>query len=55
MRVQEVRGMQATLAEKLVAKGIKTADDLLKAGKTPAPARNWRRRSVWMKSRCWSC
>jgi len=36
MRVQEIRGMQATLAEKLVAGGIKSADDLLAAGKTPA-------------------
>jgi predicted flap endonuclease-1-like 5' DNA nuclease len=39
MRVQEVRGMEATLAEKLVARGIKTADDLLKAGKTSAARR----------------
>jgi predicted flap endonuclease-1-like 5' DNA nuclease len=36
MRVQEIRGMQAALAEKLVAGGIKSADDLLAAGKTPA-------------------
>ncbi len=36
MRVQEVRGMGATLAEKLVASGIKTTEDLLAAGKTPA-------------------
>jgi predicted flap endonuclease-1-like 5' DNA nuclease len=36
MRVQEIRGMQATLAEKLVAGGIKSADELLAAGKTPA-------------------
>ncbi len=36
MRVREIRGLGATLAEKLVAEGIKTAEDLLKAGKTPA-------------------
>jgi predicted flap endonuclease-1-like 5' DNA nuclease len=36
MRVQEIRGMQASMAEKLVAAGIKSADDLLTAGKTPA-------------------
>ena len=36
MRVQELRGMQATMAEKLVAAGIKSSDDLLAAGKTPA-------------------
>ena len=36
MRVQEIRGMQATLAEKLVATGVKTSEDLLQAGKTPA-------------------
>jgi predicted flap endonuclease-1-like 5' DNA nuclease len=36
MRIQEIRGMQASLAEKLVAGGIKSADDLLAAGRTPA-------------------
>ena len=36
MRVQELRGMQTTMAEKLVAAGIKSSDDLLTAGKTPA-------------------
>ncbi len=36
MRVREIRGLEATLAEKLVAGGIKTAEDLLAAGKTPA-------------------
>lgn len=36
MRVQEIRGMEATVAQKLVAAGIKTAEDLLTAGKTPA-------------------
>lgn len=36
MRVQEVRGMEATLAAKLVAGGIKTSEELLAAGKTPA-------------------
>ena len=36
MRVQELRGMQASLAEKLVAGGIKSSDDLLAAGKTPS-------------------
>jgi predicted flap endonuclease-1-like 5' DNA nuclease len=35
MRVHEIRGMEATVAEKLVAAGIKTAEDLLTAGKTP--------------------
>jgi predicted flap endonuclease-1-like 5' DNA nuclease len=36
MRVQELRGMKAAMAEKLVAAGIKSADDLLTAGKTSA-------------------
>ncbi len=36
MRVQEIRGMEASVAEKLVASGIKTAEALLEAGKTPA-------------------
>jgi predicted flap endonuclease-1-like 5' DNA nuclease len=36
MRVREIRGLGATLADKLVAEGIKTAEDLLAAGKTPA-------------------
>lgn len=36
MRVQEVRGMEAALAEKLLASGIKTSEALLAAGKTPA-------------------
>ena len=36
MRIQELRGMKAAMAEKLVAAGIKSADDLLAAGKTPA-------------------
>jgi predicted flap endonuclease-1-like 5' DNA nuclease len=36
MRVQEIRGMEATVAQKLVAAGIKTAEELLTAGKTPA-------------------
>lgn len=36
MRVQEIRGMESTLAEKLVACGIKTSEDFLAAGKTPA-------------------
>ena len=36
MRVHEIRGMEVTVAEKLIAAGIKTAEDLLTAGKTPA-------------------
>lgn len=36
MRVHEIRGMEATVAEKLVAVGIKTSEDLLTAGKTLA-------------------
>jgi len=36
MRVQEVRGMEASLAEKLVSSGVKTSEELLAAGKTPA-------------------
>ena len=36
MRVQEIRGMGSTLAEKLIASGIKTSEDFLAAGKTPA-------------------
>ncbi len=36
MRVHEIRGIQATTAEKLVAAGITTSDALLEAGKTPA-------------------
>lgn len=35
MRVQEVRGMEAALAQRLVAAGIKTSEELLSAGKTP--------------------
>ncbi len=36
MRVQEIRGMEASVAAKLVASGIKTSEALLAAGKTPA-------------------
>ncbi|MCX7706596.1 MAG: DUF4332 domain-containing protein [Anaerolineae bacterium] len=39
MRVHEIRGIQATTAEKLVAAGITTSDALLEAGKTPAGRR----------------
>jgi len=35
MRVDEIRGVEAPVVDKLNALGIKTADDLLKAGKTP--------------------
>jgi hypothetical protein len=36
MRVQEVRGMEAALAAKLAASGIKTSEELLAAGMSPA-------------------
>jgi hypothetical protein len=36
MRVEEIRGMEVAVVEKLNALGIKTAEDLLTAGKTPA-------------------
>lgn len=36
MRVQELRGMQASIAAKLVSEGIKTSEALLEAAKTPA-------------------
>lgn len=36
MRVQEIRGIEATLAEKLVSVGIKTSEEFLTTGKTPA-------------------
>ena len=36
MRVHEIRGIQMSTAEKLVAAGVKTSDDLLAAGKTAA-------------------
>lgn len=36
MQVQKIRGMDATVAAKLVAEGIRTSEVLLAAGKTPA-------------------
>ena len=36
MRVHEIRGIQVNVAEKLAAEGLKTAEVLLKAGRTPA-------------------
>jgi predicted flap endonuclease-1-like 5' DNA nuclease len=36
MRVNEIRGIQASTAEKLAAEGVKTADQLLESGKTAA-------------------
>jgi len=36
MRVDEIRGVGTAVVEKLNALGIKTDEDLLKAGKTPA-------------------
>ncbi|PKO21550.1 MAG: DUF4332 domain-containing protein [Chloroflexi bacterium HGW-Chloroflexi-1] len=35
MRVHEIRGIQASVAEKLAAEGLKTAEALLAAGRTP--------------------
>lgn len=36
MRINEIRGIQMSTAEKLAAEGIKTSDQLLAAGKTAA-------------------
>jgi len=36
MRVHEIRGIQVNVAEKLTTAGLKTADVLLEAGRTPA-------------------
>jgi len=35
MRIDEIRGIEDTVVEKLSSLGIKTAEDLLAAGKTP--------------------
>ncbi len=36
MRVPAIRGIQTSTAEKLLAEGIKTSEDLLEKGRTPA-------------------
>lgn len=40
MRVTEIRGIQNTTAEKLSTIGVKTADQLLEAGRTPKGRKN---------------
>lgn len=36
MRVHQIRGIEMSMAEKLAAAGVATAESLLEAGKTPA-------------------
>lgn len=40
MRVREIRGIQIPTAEKLSTSGVKTADQLLEAGRTPQGRKN---------------
>ena len=43
---EDIEGIGATYANKLVEVGIKTTDDLLKAGKTPKDRKNLAAKTV---------